>query len=178
MHPLTVGLVGLGYWGPNLLRVLADNDDVDVKWLCDRDSERLARFGRRHPACRPTTRAEVLLEDPEVEAVVIATPVSTHFDLAAASLAAGKHTFVEKPLAPSAELADDLITLACERDRVLMCGHTFVYSPPVRALKRMLDERVLGTVYFISSSRVNLRLRYDSRPRDDPVTRQPSQDDT
>jgi predicted dehydrogenase len=156
MHPLTVGLIGLGYWGPNLLRVLADNDDVDVKWLCDRDSERLARFGRRHPACRPTTRAEVLLEDPEVEAVVIATPVSTHFDLAAASLAAGKHTFVEKPLAPSSALAGELISRAARADRTLMCGHTFLYSPPVRTVRCMLDAGALGEVYFASSSRVNL----------------------
>jgi predicted dehydrogenase len=135
-------------------------------------------YGRRCPAARGTHDLGHVLADDEVDAVFLATPVFTHYELAAACLRAGKHTFVEKPLAPSAELADDLITLACERDRVLMCGHTFVYSPPVRALKRMLDERVLGTVYFISSSRVNLRLRYDSRPRDDPVTRQPSQDDT
>jgi predicted dehydrogenase len=156
MRPLTVGLIGLGYWGPNLLRVLADNDDVDVKWLCDRDPERLARFGRRHPACRPTTRAEVLFDDPDVDAIVIATPVSTHFDLAAASLAAGKHTFVEKPLAPSAVLAGELIARAARAGRTLMCGHTFLYSPPVRAVRQMLDADALGEVYFASSSRVNL----------------------
>ena len=156
MRPVTVGLIGLGYWGPNLLRVLADLDDVDVKWICDRDPERIARCGRRHPASRPTTRAEMLFDDPEVDAVVIATPVSTHFDLAAASLAAGKHTFVEKPLAPSAALAGDLIARAARAGRTLMCGHTFLYSPPVRAVRRLLDAGALGEVYFASSSRVNL----------------------
>jgi predicted dehydrogenase len=155
-RPLTVGVIGLGYWGPNLLRVLSDDDDVVVKWACDRDPERLARFARRYPATRPTTRVEMLFEDPETDAIVIATPVSTHFELAAASLAAGKHTFVEKPLAPSAALASELIARANRAGRVLMCGHTFLYSPPVRAVRRLLDEGALGDVYFASSSRVNL----------------------
>jgi predicted dehydrogenase len=156
MRALTVGLIGLGYWGPNLLRVLADLDDVDVKWICDRDAERLARCGRRYPASRPTTRPEVVFDDPEVEAVVIATPVSSHFDLAEASLTAGKHTFVEKPLAPSAALGGELIARAARAGRTLMCGHTFLYSPPVRAVRQMLDAGALGEVYFASSSRVNL----------------------
>jgi predicted dehydrogenase len=156
VRALTVGLIGLGYWGPNLLRVLADDDSVAVRWICDRDQERLARCARRYPASRPTTRVEQLLEDPELDAVVIATPVSTHFELGAASLAAGKHTFVEKPLAPSAALAGDLMARAARAGRTLMCGHTFLYSPPVRAVRRMLDSGALGEVYFASSSRVNL----------------------
>ncbi len=155
---LTVAVVGLGYWGPNVLRVLADDAGVAVKWICDTDEGRLARFGRRYPAVRGTRRLGEVLADPEVDAVFLVTPVFTHFELAAASLRAGKHTFVEKPLAPSTAQAEDLLALAGERDRVLMCGHTFLYSPPVRAVKRMLDERVLGHVYFVSSSRVNLGL--------------------
>jgi predicted dehydrogenase len=154
--PVGVGIVGLGYWGPNLLRVLADDASVTVKWICDSDRERLARFHRRYPATRPTTDFEHLLDDEEVEAIVIATPVFTHYELAAASLAAAKHTFVEKPLAPSADLADRLIDLARGTDRVLMCGQTFLYSPPVRAVKQMVEDGTLGEVYFVSSSRVNL----------------------
>jgi predicted dehydrogenase len=154
--PVGVGVVGLGYWGPNLLRVLADDAAVTVKWICDSDRERLARFHRRYPATRPTTEFEDVLADPEVEAVVIATPVFTHYELAAASLAAEKHTFVEKPLAPSALLADRLIDLARGADRVLMCGQTFLYSPPVRAVKQMVEDGTLGELYFVSSSRVNL----------------------
>jgi predicted dehydrogenase len=153
---LGVGVIGLGYWGPNLLRVLADDVEISVRWICDRDPERLARFHRRYPASRATTRMESILEDPEVDAVIIATPVFTHFELAAASLLAGKHTFVEKPLAPSGLLADELLALAGRVDRILMCGHTFLYSPPVRAVKRMLDDGVLGDLYFVCSSRVNL----------------------
>jgi predicted dehydrogenase len=154
--PVGVGVVGLGYWGPNLLRVLADDAAVTVKWICDSDRERLARFHRRYPATRPTTEFEDVLADPEVEAVVIATPVFTHYELAAASLAAEKHTFVEKPLAPSALLSDRLIDLARGADRVLMCGQTFLYSPPVRAVKQMVEDGTLGELYFVSSSRVNL----------------------
>jgi predicted dehydrogenase len=154
--PLGVGIIGLGYWGPNLLRVLADDVEVAVRWICDRDPERLARFHRRYPASRPTTRMEDILADAGVEAVIIATPVYTHFELAAASLLAGKHTFVEKPLAPSCLLADELLALASRVDRVLMCGHTFLYSPPVRTVKQMLEDGVLGDLYFVCSSRVNL----------------------
>jgi predicted dehydrogenase len=153
-----VAVVGLGYWGPNLLRVLGDHGDVDVAWICDRDRERLALQRRRYPGARFTVHLERVLADPSVDAVIIATPVNTHYDLAAACLSAGKHTFVEKPLAPSSELADDLASLADDEDRILMCGHTFVYSPPVRAVKRLLETGTLGDVYFISSSRVNLGL--------------------
>jgi predicted dehydrogenase len=154
--PLSVGVIGLGYWGPNLLRVLAEDAAVDVRWICDRDRERLARFHRRYPATRPTTSVEDVLEDPDVHAVVIATPVFTHFELASASLAAAKHTFVEKPLAPSHVLVDELIERADRAGRVLMCGHTFLYSPPVRAVKQLVAEGTLGELYFASASRVNL----------------------
>jgi predicted dehydrogenase len=153
-----VAVIGLGYWGPNLLRVLADNPDVEIRWICDLDRERLAKYRRRYAEARITTRIERILADTDVDAVVIATPVHTHYELAAAALEAGKHVFVEKPLAQSSQLADDLAELANERGRTLMCGHTFVYSPPVRAVKRMLEAGTLGDIYFISSSRVNLGL--------------------
>jgi predicted dehydrogenase len=156
--PVGVAVVGLGYWGPNLLRVLADNPDVEVRWICDLDRERLAKYRRRYPAARVTTHVDRMLADPGVEAAIIATPVHTHYALAAQALQAGKHAFVEKPLAPSSKLADDLAELASDRGRILMCGHTFVYSPPVRAVKRMLEAGTLGEIYFISSSRVNLGL--------------------
>ena len=158
VKPVGVAVVGLGYWGPNLLRVLADKPEAEVRWICDLDRDRLQQYRSRYPAVRITTHIERVLADPGVETVIIATPVHTHYALAAQALAAGKHVFVEKPLAPSSELADDLVALAAERDRVLMCGHTFIYSPPVRAIKRMLEAGTLGDIYFISSSRVNLGL--------------------
>jgi predicted dehydrogenase len=155
---LRVGLVGLGYWGPNVLRVLSDLPDVDVAWICDRDPARLDRYTRRYPAARPTADFDDLLADRRVDAIFIATPVFTHFDLASRSLAAGKHTFVEKPLAPSVAEADRLLDLAAEHQLTLLCGHTFLSSPPVRLIGGMLERSELGKIYFITSSRVNLGL--------------------
>jgi predicted dehydrogenase len=151
-------MIGLGSWGPNLLRVLADNPDVEICWICDLDRERLSRFRHRYPSTRFTTQVAHVLADPRVDAVVVATPVHTHYDLALHALQAGKHTFVEKPLATSNELADELAATAGERDLILMCGHTLIYSPPVRAVKRLIQGGALGDVYFISSSWVNLGL--------------------
>jgi len=156
--PVTVGLVGLGYWGPNLLRVLHELREVSVSWICDRDLERLQRVADRYPAVTPTCSFEDLLTDPDLDAIVIATPVFSHYALASLSLDAGKHTFVEKPLAPSTAQADDLIARADERGLILMCGLTFLYSPPVREVKRLIDVGDLGEIYFVSSSRVNLGL--------------------
>ena len=155
---LSVGLIGLGYWGPNLLRVLAEREDVRVDWICDLRQDRLDQFAHRYPGVTATTRADDLFEAPALDGILIATPVFTHFDLASSSLHAGKHTFVEKPLASSSEEACELIDRAESADLALMCGHTFIYSPPVRAVKSLLDRRELGEVYFVSSSRVNLGL--------------------
>jgi predicted dehydrogenase len=153
-----VAVVGLGYWGPNLVRVLAERSDVRVRWICDLDPERLALIARRYPAIQVTAELDAVLEDPEIQAVLLATPVFTHYELARRCLEAGKHTYVEKPLAASSELARDLIELSTERALVLMCGHTFLYSPPVRAVRRLIEHGQLGDLFFVSSSRVNLGL--------------------
>ena len=155
---LCVGVVGLGYWGPNLLRVLVDRADVSVRWICDPDTSRLERFARRYPSVRASQDLDALLEDPELDAVLLATPVYTHYELAKRCLEAGKHTFVEKPLAHSSEQASELIELSRERELALMCGHTFLYSPPVQAVRDLITSGELGTLYFVSSSRVNLGL--------------------
>jgi predicted dehydrogenase len=153
-----IGVVGLGYWGPNLIRVLSDLECAELAAICDRDEERLERMARRYPSSAPTTDFEELLDDETLDAIVIATPVGTHAALAEASLNAGKHTFVEKPLAASSAEAATLARIATDRGLVLMCGHTFTYSPPVRTVKRLIDSGELGEIYFISSSRVNLGL--------------------
>ncbi len=155
---LSFGVVGLGYWGPNLLRVLTDNPGIEVKWICDLDESRLERFQRRYPGVMVATDIAQVLHADDLDALVLATPVFTHYELCSRSLLAGKHTFVEKPLANTATLAEDLVRLASEQQRVLMCGHTFLYSPAVRAIKRLLEAETLGDIYFISSSRVNLGL--------------------
>ncbi len=154
----TVGVVGLGYWGPNLLRVLIERPDVKVRWICDTDAERLGRFGRRYPSVRATQDLDQLLHDSELDGILLATPVDTHYQLARRILEAGKHTFVEKPLASSTANASELIDFSIQQHLTLMCGHTFLYSPAVRAIKGMLERDELGDLFFISSSRVNLGL--------------------
>jgi predicted dehydrogenase len=154
----TVAVVGLGYWGPNLLRVLRERPDVEVLWICDVDPERLERCERRHPGIRSTTDLGKVLADPDLDAVLLATPVFTHYELAKRCLDAGKHTFVEKPLAPSTAEATALIELSVDRQLVLMCGHTFLHSPPVRLIRELIERGELGELYFLSSSRVNLGL--------------------
>ncbi|MEA2421281.1 MAG: hypothetical protein QOF55_380 [Thermoleophilaceae bacterium] len=155
---VNVALIGLGYWGPNLLRGLFELNDVEVSYICDLDSDRLERFSRRYPSARATRDLDNVLADPKVDAVVIATPVFSHYALATRALNAGKHVFVEKPMASSSAEAGELIELADTMDRALMCGHTFLYSPAVRAVKEIISSGDLGEIYFISSSRVNLGL--------------------
>ena len=153
-----VAVVGLGYWGPNLVRVMVERPDVKVRWICDTDISRLERFGRRYPSVRLARDLEEILDDPEVNGVLLATPVFTHYELGRRCLQAGKHTFIEKPLAPTGEQALELMDLATGSDLVLMCGHTFIYSPPVRAIRQLITSGELGDLYFISASRVNLGL--------------------
>jgi predicted dehydrogenase len=153
-----VGVVGLGYWGPNLVRVLHELDCADVAAVCDLNPATLAKIERRYPAVARTTDYTDLLTDPVVDAVAIATPVGTHFELARAALEAGKHVFVEKPMAGSVSDAEELLVAAEERDLTLMPGHTFLYSPPVDAVRELIQTGELGDIYFISTSRVNLGL--------------------
>src|SRR5919198_689893 len=177
-RPLGVAVIGLGYWGPNLVRNLHEVAEAEVIAVCDASPERLEPIARRYPVVRTTTSFAALLEDPEVEAVAIATPVSTHFELSAAALEAGKHVFVEKPFAASSEEARYLITLADERRLLVMPGHTFLYSPPVEAVRKLIAAEELGEIYFISASRVNLGLHqsdvsvaWDLAPHDFSILR-------
>jgi protoporphyrinogen oxidase/predicted dehydrogenase len=155
---LRIGVVGLGYWGPNLVRNLAEAQAFDVSHLCDIRSGPLEMLSRRYPGIPCTTSLEEMLEDDSLDAVAIATPVSTHFSLSMAALKAGKHVFVEKPLAASSEEVVQLTETADESGLVLMPGHTFLYSPAVTMIKGLIDAGDLGEIYFISSSRVNLGL--------------------
>ena len=153
---MRVAVVGLGYWGPNLVRVLQELPTATPTIAFDTQPQALSSIAARYPSVGMALSYEAICDDEEVDAVAIATPVSTHYELAMAALEAGKHVFVEKPLAASTEQAQDLIELAERNSRVLMPGHTFLYSPPVNMGCELIRSGELGDIYFISTSRVNL----------------------
>jgi predicted dehydrogenase len=156
----TIGtlVVGYGYWGPNIVRNVVESQDFRMMGLCEQDEGRVADFRRRHPGIWAEPDLDAALEDPRIEAVAIATPPHTHFDLVSRALEAGKHVLVEKPLARTSEEAAGLIALAAERGKVLLPGHTFVYSPSVNKVRDLIRSDELGEIYFITSSRMNLGL--------------------
>jgi predicted dehydrogenase len=156
--PVRVAVVGVGYWGPNLVRNFFESPEAEVVRVCDRRPGPLKALQSRYPGVQRTTDFESLIEDRSIEAIAIATPVSTHYDLASRALRAGKHVFVEKPIADSSALGRELLDLAEERDLVLMPGHTFLYSPPVNLIGELIASGDLGDIYFVSTSRVNLGL--------------------
>jgi predicted dehydrogenase len=156
--PIGIAVVGYGYWGPNLARNISERPEFRLMGLCERDPARAIDFAGRYPGCAVEHDFDALLLDPRVQAVSIATPPSTHYDLARRALEAGKHVMVEKPLATSAVHVEELIELAEKVDRVLMPGHTFVYSPPVNKVRDLIQSGELGDVYFVTSSRMNLGL--------------------
>ena len=151
---IRVGHAGLGYWGPNLARNFGAL--ADLRWLCDLSPELLDKAANAHPQARTTSDFQQLLDDPEVDAVVIATPVVTHYQLAKQALSAGKHVFVEKPQAQSSAEAEELVALAEERDLVLMPGYLLLYHPAVSKLKALIDAGELGDVLYLYGNRQNL----------------------
>ncbi len=157
MTPIRFAVVGLGYWGPNLVRNLHELEEAEVVLACDPRADRRDAIARRYPAIQLCADFEDVLAS-EIDAVVIATPITSHFRLAAEALKAGLHVLVEKPLASSTAEAIELIRLARESERVLMPGHTFLYSPPVVAIRDLIASGSLGEPYFVSTSRVNLGL--------------------
>lgn len=156
--PVRMAIVGYGYWGPNLVRNFAEAEHCQVVYCCDLDPARQQRAQRRHPWLRVTGRWEELLADKELDAVAIATPVHTHYELARQALEAGKHVLVEKPLTMRVDHAEELCELAQKKGLVLQVDHVFVYSPPVIKMKEIVDSGRLGKIYFIDSVRINLGL--------------------
>jgi predicted dehydrogenase len=155
---MKVGLIGYGYWGPNLLRNLHETDGVEVKRCVDLRPDRRASASKRYPGLQVSEDAENILRDPEISAVAIATPVSTHFELAKRALEAGKNVLIEKPITRTTAEAEALIHLAQGKDLVLMVDHTFIYTGAVRKLKQMIEAGELGELYYLDSVRVNLGL--------------------
>jgi predicted dehydrogenase len=153
-----IGVIGYGYWGPNLVRNFAEVDDAEVVIVADLRSDRLATLHRRYPAVRTTDDPLALISDAGVDAVVIATPVSTHFELAMETLRAGKHVLVEKPMTATTEQSRRLVDEANRRERILQVDHTFIYTPAVRKIRELVDANALGEIYYYDSVRINLGL--------------------
>jgi len=155
---INLGIIGYGYWGPNLVRNFAETAGANVAAVADLDSAKLAIVQRRFPGVKTTTEFRDLLSDPKVDAIAIATPVSTHFSLALAALRAGKHVWLEKPMTETSDQARQLIDEAQRRNLVLLIDHTFIYTGAVAKMADLIQSGELGRVYYYDSTRVNLGL--------------------
>lgn len=155
---INVGVVGCGYWGPNLIRNFRSLGDCRMKTMCDLNEARLAHLATLYPEVARETSYERMVADPQLDAICIATSVRTHFPMAKAALLAGKHVLIEKPMAASVAESEELIAIAKKNGLVLMVGHTFLYSAPVRKIKEIVDNRDIGELRYISARRLNLGL--------------------
>jgi predicted dehydrogenase len=155
---VNIGLIGYGYWGPNLLRNFAELTRARVGTVADLDPKRLETVQRRFPGTKTTTNFQDLLQDPSIDAIAIATPVSTHFALALAALQANKHVWLEKPMTETSAEARKLVAEADARGRVLLVDHTFIYTGAIRKMGEIIRAGDLGKVYYYDSTRVNLGL--------------------
>lgn len=155
---ISFGIVGYGYWGPNLARNVAEATGARLAAIADKQPSALQKAGSRYPGVSLYSDWMELINDPDVEAVVVATPVSSHFEIAHAALLAGKHVLVEKPMTTTSAEARILIHEAARRGRILMVDHTFVYTPAVRKIRELIADGSLGDIYYYDSTRVNLGL--------------------
>jgi len=156
---LRVGIIGLGYWGPNLVRNFYKIPEVEVAAVADLSKERLEKIAQDYPSIKILTKKPSdIFKSKDIDAVVVATPVHTHFKLALGALAAGKHVLVEKPMTRTVSEAERLIETASKKNLILMVDHTFVYSPPVKKIKELIEKGSLGRLHYIDSTRINLGL--------------------
>jgi predicted dehydrogenase len=174
---IRVGVIGAGYWGPNIVRNLHEAPGAEAVAVADLSPERLDAIHKRFPAVRVTTDYRTLLDDPSIDAICVVTPVGTHRRLAEEAFAAGKHVFIEKPLAQSVSDAEAIVRARERAGTTLMVGHTFVYNPAVEVVKGILDSDGVGKVYYLDSQRVNLGLHqfdtnvlWDLGPHDVSIT--------
>lgn len=159
---VSVGVIGLGYWGPNLVRAFSELPQADLRVCADVDQARTARIAARYPGVKTTTDVGTVLDNADIDAVVIASSAVTHYDMGRQALLAGKHVFIEKPLALNKAEAEELIGMAREAGRVLMVGHLLLYHPAVRLLKNYLDNGDIGQISYLYAERLNLgKIRQD-----------------
>jgi predicted dehydrogenase len=152
------GVIGYGYWGPNIVRNLRNLDSVQVVAICDKSSEALKRAARAYPEVRVSGDCSEVLTSPDIDVVAVITPVWTHYDLAKRALTNGKHVFVEKPFTSTSAQAEELIELAERKGLQIMVDHTFLFTGAVRKIQQLIDDGTLGKLYYYDSTRVNLGL--------------------
>jgi len=153
-----MGVIGYGYWGPNIVRNFQNQENVRVVAVSDKNPNALKRVSKTYPDIRLIQDAREVLSASDIDAVAIVTPVSTHYDLAREALSNGKHIFIEKPFTASTAQARDLLDLAGKKGLIVMVDHTFLFTGAVRKIKQLIDEKVLGDLYYYDSTRVNLGL--------------------
>lgn len=157
-----IGIIGCGYWGPNLVRDFYETDGAEVVCLAELSDDRIKTIKKRYPYLKTTKDSSEIINDKTIDAVVIATPASTHYTLAKESLLSGKHAFVEKPLTFVPKEAEELVQIADKAKRILMVGHTFEFNPAVEKIKEYISKKELGDVYYMTSRRLNLgKIRED-----------------
>ncbi len=156
--PIRVGVIGVGYWGPNLVRNFYSLPGTECRWAVDLDEKRLTHVQSMYPSLQVSTNLHDVIDDAEVDAVVLATPVDKHAEIAIAAMNAGKHVFVEKPMASTVEECKQMLEVAERTGRTLMVGHTFLYNSVVRRIKQLIDEGELGEIFYVNMTRVNLGL--------------------
>jgi predicted dehydrogenase len=152
------GVIGYGYWGPNIVRNVSSLENGQLVTICDQNAAALKRAGKLYPGVTLTTDAREILTSPDIDAVAVVTPVWTHFELAKAALENGKHVFVEKPFTSTSQQAEELIELASKKNLQIMVDHTFLFSGAVKKIREIVDKGTLGTLYYFDSTRVNLGL--------------------
>src|SRR3989449_5694651 len=155
---IRTGVIGYGYWGPNIVRNLRSLEGCQLAAVCDQSPAALQRVRQAYPDLPVTTKPYDLLTSPEIDAVAVVTPVSTHFDLAKVALENGKHVFVEKPFTSTTQQAEELIELADRKNLRIMVDHTFLFTGAVRKIRQLIEEGVLGDLYYYDSDRKSTRL--------------------
>ena len=158
MKEIKVGVIGCGYWGPNLIRNFNENYQTDLRYACDLDGQRLERIKVRYPAVTVTKNYKDLLRDKDLHVVAIATPVYTHYRFAKEALEAGKHLLIEKPMTSNSKEAGTLVNLAEKKNLMIFVDHTFIYTGAVKKMKEVISSQNLGDIYYFDSVRVNLGL--------------------
>jgi predicted dehydrogenase len=160
---ISIGVIGVGRWGPNILRNLYSMEDVTVSIVADLDPKRLEQINKRFPSIKTTTNPEDIVNNSAIDCSVICTPVSTHFELAQKALLTGQHVFAEKPLAESTEQCQQLLEIAEKKNKILFVGHTFKFNAGIIAAKKYIDSGELGKIYLMDATRTNLGpVRYDT----------------